>query len=98
MPQSPPLDDPPPLAARRKRLIFRAWHRGTKEADIILGSFAERHAEDWGDADLAWFEALLEEADQDVLAWVLGRQPVPERFDTPLMNALQALDYLPREG
>jgi len=88
-------DTPPDLVARRKRLIFRAWHRGTKEADLILGHFVERHVSGWGHEEIAWAERLLTEADADILDWVVGRKPVPAAYDTEIMRAMQALDYLP---
>ena len=58
--------------ARLKRLAFRASHRGTKEADILIGGFAEAHAANWNETELAWFEALLEEEDVDIMAWAIG--------------------------
>ncbi len=80
---------------RKKRLRFRAWHRGTKEADIILGNFADKFLGRLTDAELDWFERLLEEKEQDVLDWLFGRQPVPEIYDTPLMKRIKLLDYIP---
>lgn len=81
-----------------KRLGFRAWHRGTREADYLIGGFFDRHSPEWGEAELTWFEALLVEDDVDVMAWALGTQPVPEAYDGPLMKAMQALDYVPLPG
>jgi len=83
------------LEALRKRLIFRAWHRGAKEADLILGRFVERHVAGWGHEEIAWAERLFTEADADILDWVMGRKPVPAAYDTEIMRAMQALDYLP---
>jgi antitoxin CptB len=80
---------------RLKRLRFRAWHRGTKEADLLIGGFCDRHAAGWGEADIAWFEALLEEDDVNILAWAIGTQAPPPRYDGPLMVALRKLDYIP---
>lgn len=88
----------PDLASRRKRLVFRAEHRGTKEADMILGGFVRRHVDDWDHAHIAWFETLLEEPDRDILAWIMRAEPAPEPFDTPLMRAMQALDYVTPDG
>lgn len=88
-------DTPPDLDVRRKRLIFRAWHRGTKEADLILGHFVERHVSGWGHEEIAWTEGLFIEADADILDWIMGRKPVPAAYDTDIMRAMQALDYLP---
>ncbi len=76
--------------ARLKKLKLRAWRRGFKEADLILGPFADKHVPDFTEAELDWFEALLNEADQDVYAWILDRMPIPAQFDGPLMNKLKA--------
>lgn len=60
----------------------------------MLGGFFDRHQANWTEADLAWFEALLDEDEVDVMAWALGRAAVPEKFAGPLMQALQRLDYV----
>lgn len=87
---APMLDDPTP-----KRLRWRAHHRGTKEADRMIGGFFDAHHQQWDAAQLALFEALLEEQDVDIMAWAIGTQPVPERFQGAMMTAMQRLDYLP---
>ena len=84
------------LATRKRRLQFRAWHRGTKEADILIGSFFDREQSAWGEAEVDWYEALMEEDDVDVMAWAIGTQPAPARYQGPIMAALQRLDYLPK--
>ena len=86
--------DAPALARRIARAKFRAWHRGTREADLMIGGFFERHHAAWDEAALAWFEALLDEDDVDVMAWALDAQPAPDRFAGPHMQALQKLDYV----
>jgi antitoxin CptB len=80
--------------ARFKRIRFRAWHRGTREADYMIGCFFDRYGRDWGEAELAWFEELLEEQDVDIMAWALGTVAVPENFGGPLMDAMKKLDYV----
>lgn len=82
------------LAPRLSRARFRAWHRGTREADYMLGGFFDRHHANWDEPDLAWFEALLEEEDVDAMAWALQTRPAPEQFAGPLLLALQKLDYV----
>ena len=57
---------------RLAALKFRAWHRGTREADYMIGGFFDRYHATWGEAEVAWFEALIEEDDVDIMAWVLG--------------------------
>ncbi|KWV95814.1 succinate dehydrogenase assembly factor 2 [Erythrobacter sp. AP23] len=82
------------LEGRKQRAKFRAWHRGTREADFMIGGFFDRYHADWGEAELAWFEALLEEDDVDVMAWAMKTQPAPPRFEGDLMRAMQELDYV----
>lgn len=80
---------------RLKRLRFRAWHRGTKEADLMIGGYFDRHAANWDEERIALFEALLEEQDVDIMAWALGAQPVPPRWQGTMMEELKRLDYVP---
>jgi antitoxin CptB len=83
------------LDARRRRLCYRAWHRGTKEADIMIGSFCDRYVGHWDTAAIDWFEALLEEQDVDIMAWAMGTATAPDRFQGPLLDDLRALDFMP---
>lgn len=80
---------------RLKRLRFRAWHRGTKEADLLIGGFFDRHHEGWSADEIALFETLLEEQDVDIMAWAMGTQPVPAQYRGTLMQALETLNYIP---
>jgi len=84
----------PELPPRIARIRFRAWHRGTREADYMIGCYFDRFHGDWSVEDVQWFEDLLEEEDHDILAWALKTQDVPARFDGPLMARMQALDYV----
>lgn len=79
---------------RLKRLKFRSSHRGTREADMMIGDFYDAYGQGWGDAEIGWFEAFLEEQDVDIMAWALGTQPVPEQWRGDLMTAFCRLDYL----
>lgn len=79
---------------RLKRLKYRAEHRGTREADMMVGGFFAQHSATWGDAECAWFEAFLDEQDVDIIAWALGVQPVPPQWQGAMMTALQRLDYI----
>ena len=79
---------------RLKRLRYRAWHRGTREADMLVGGFFDSHHESWGEAELAWFERLLEEQDVDILGWALGTAAAPERFEGPMLRALRNPNYI----
>ncbi|WP_213979469.1 succinate dehydrogenase assembly factor 2 [Sphingomonas sp. dw_22] len=80
---------------RLKRLRFRAWHRGVKEADLLIGGFFDRYSADWGPEEIALFEELLEEQDVDIMAWAMGIEPAPERYAGTVMNALKTLNYVP---
>ena len=77
-----------------KALRYRAWHRGTREADMMIGGFFEAHRDSWDEATRDLFAALLDETDVDIMAWAIGTQAVPERFAGPMMEAMQRLDYL----
>lgn len=79
---------------RLRRLKFRAWHRGTREADYMIGGFFDRYHTTWGEAEIAWFEALLDEDDVDIMGWALGTQAVPEEYRGALMDAFRKLDYV----
>jgi antitoxin CptB len=79
---------------RLKRIRFRAWHRGTREADYMIGGFFDRYSREWGEAELVWFEALIEEDDVDIMAWALGTLEVPEAYRGAMMTAMQRLDYV----
>ena len=63
--------------ARRKRISFRSWHRGTQEADLVLGRFADRHLATMDDQASTEFEAVLEVPEPDLLAWYMGQADVP---------------------
>lgn len=70
--------------ARLKRMRMRAWRRGTKEMDLVLGPWADAHLDGLSPDRLALFDALLQENDQDLLPWILGQAPAPTRFDALL--------------
>jgi antitoxin CptB len=82
------------LAERLKRLQFRAWHRGTREADYMIGGFFDRYAAAWSETEVAWFEALIEEDDVDIMAWALGTLEVPEEYRGVQMELMRKLDYV----
>ena len=77
-----------------RALKYRAEHRGTREADMLIGGFFEAHHENWGGHDRALFAALLMETDVDIMAWAIGTQAPPERFAGPMMDALRKLDFI----
>jgi len=77
-----------------KRLHWRAHHRGTREADMLVGGFFDARHESWSEDERALFAAMLEEQDVDILAWAHGAAEPPERFAGPMTEALQTLDYV----
>ena len=87
---APMLPDP-----ELKRLSWRAHHRGTKEADLMIGGFFDAHHQQWGAQERATFAAMLEEQDVDIMAWAIGTAQAPERFAGPMLEALKKLDYIP---
>ncbi len=78
---------------RRKRLLYRAWHRGTREADLFLGAFAEAHLADFDRDKLDAFEALLEVPDADLFDWITGRAAPPPESDGEVARLLLAFRY-----
>lgn len=78
---------------RLKKIGFRAWHRGFREADLILGAFADLRLPTMGTAELDSFEALLEQEDHDIYDWIVGRLPTPTEFDNAIMNEIKAFRF-----
>lgn len=79
---------------RLRRLKFRAWHRGTREADMMLGGFFDARSANWSEEEIAWYEVLLEEQDVDIMGWAMGTIPIPDRFRHPMMDDLCKLDFI----
>ena len=79
---------------RLKRLRFRAWHRGTREADLMIGGFFDAHHASWSAAELDWYETLLEEQDVDIMGWAIGSIPCPPQWESAMMQAMRALNYV----
>ena len=86
---------PMPSDADLKRLHWRAHHRGTKEADLLIGGFFDAHHASWSADERALFEEMLGEQDVDIMAWAHGTAQPPERFAGPMTRALRKLDYVP---
>ncbi|MEN9894972.1 MAG: hypothetical protein RIR97_824 [Pseudomonadota bacterium] len=72
------------LSPRRRRILFRAWHRGIREMDLVFGQFADAEIADLPEPDLDELERIMDEQDQDLMRWVIGAEPVPDQFNTPL--------------
>jgi antitoxin CptB len=78
------------LDPRRRRALYRARHRGTREMDFILGRFADAEIEGLSEADLDLFERLIEAPDTDLYEWVTGRTEAPPDHDTEMFRRLCA--------
>ncbi len=74
------------LDSRRRRVLYRATHRGTHEADLLIGGFVSRRIAAFSDAELDLLEAFLELPDVDLVDWLTGRRAVPAEADTPLLR------------
>jgi len=75
---------------RRKRILYRATHRGTKEADFVVGGFFREHTAALPDGKLDEADALLDVLDLDLMDWLMGRQPVPDTWSGTLFDDLLA--------
>ena len=78
------------LDAPRRRLLFRAWHRGMREVDLITGRFADAHIATLSEAEITEFERLMDVPEPDLLAWVMGSVPTPPAYDTALFRRMCA--------
>jgi antitoxin CptB len=78
------------LDKRRRRLLFRAWRRGVREMDLIVGRFADATIDKFDDTALDQFEQLIEVPNAELYAWIVGKQTVPAQHDTPVLRQLIA--------
>ena len=77
------------LTNKRKRLIFRSEHRGTKEMDLLLGSFARRHIESFCEHELELYDAILQENDPNLYNWITGKEEVPANINNAVFERLK---------
>ena len=78
------------MTIRRKKLLFRSWHRGTRELDLIFGSFADAAIETLDERELDDYERLLNLPDTDLMDWMLIGKPVPADIDSALVRRILA--------
>jgi antitoxin CptB len=83
------------LDERRRRILFRAWRRGMREMDLVMGQFADANLPTMSETELDEFERLMEAPDPQLLGWITGETPTPPVHDTPLFARLAAA---PREA
>lgn len=86
--ESREVERPESVENWRKRLTFRAWHRGTREMDLLIGSFAERYIGGFGPEDLEIFEEVLVNNDPDVYDWITGRKNPPPELKSRVLDLL----------
>jgi len=86
------------LDERRRKLKFRAWRRGFREMDLLMGTFADQHLADMSDEYLSEFERLLATPDWEVFAWIVGQKPVPGNYKSELLNEIMAFRYEAQAG
>lgn len=85
------------LDERRRRILYRCWHRGIREMDLILGQFAEQEISGFDEAELDELERIMSAEDQDLISWINGAKPVPEEMKTPMFARIAAVrpDFAP---
>ncbi|HET9902412.1 MAG TPA: succinate dehydrogenase assembly factor 2 [Xanthobacteraceae bacterium] len=74
------------LDLRRRKVLFRSWHRGTREMDLVMGRFLDTVLPALSEAELAEVEAWIELPDPLLYAWITGEERVPAQYDTPLFR------------
>lgn len=86
------------LDERRRKLKFRAWRRGFREMDLLMGSFADAHLAGMSEDDLSEFERLLSTPDWEVYAWLIGQKNVPPNFQSELLTRMMTFRYEAHAG
>ena len=81
------------LEPRRRRILYRAWHRGMREMDLIMGRFADAEIGTMSGAELDVFEHLIEAQDRDLLSWITGEAETPENYLSPLFLRLKEFHH-----
>ena len=83
------MSSPSPSDTRRRRLLFRATHRGTHETDLLIGGFVEKRSHTLTDAEMDALEEIMELPDVDLADWLTGRLPIPPDADSPMLRAMK---------
>lgn len=76
------------IGTKRKRLIYRSWHRGTREMDLLMGSFADEYVPAFSADELTQYEDILGYSDPDLYNWISGREECPANLTGPVMDKL----------
>ncbi|MCZ6773660.1 MAG: succinate dehydrogenase assembly factor 2 [Proteobacteria bacterium] len=77
------------VKTQRKRLLFRSWHLGTRELDLVLGPFADTHLAAMSPDQLDRYESLLSSSHPEIFRWIKGEQPVPETVGFDLAELIK---------
>ena len=85
------------LDPRRRKLVYRACHRGTKEMDLVLGGYVQKVIAELSEPELDELEAIIALPDPSLSNWLTGREPVPPEFDTKLMASILSFSYIPAD-
>ncbi len=83
---------------RRDRLRFRSWHRGTREMDLLLGSFADAYIYAFSEAEVDQYEAILEQNDPDLYNWITASEAVPEANNSDVMRKLCTHSFVSKQA
>jgi antitoxin CptB len=78
------------LDARQRRILFRSWHRGMREMDLVLGRFVDAEIARLSESELDDYERLLEAQDRDVFSWLTSEAEIPSLYDTPVLRKIRA--------
>ena len=85
------------LDIRRRKALFRSWHRGTREMDLVLGRFADAEIDKLDETEMDDFEMLMEAIDRDLFQWLTGEVEVPADYDTGIFRRIKAFYDIPVE-
>ncbi len=78
------------LDPRRRKALFRSWHRGTREMDLVLGRFADAEIDKLSDEEMTIYEHLMEAPDRDLFTWLTGSVETPTNYDTPVFRRIRS--------
>jgi antitoxin CptB len=78
------------LDPRRRKILYRCWHRGMREVDLLLGQFADARIQHLSEAELDQLETFMEAQDADIFSWFAGSKPVDPAFDAPIFETIRA--------
>ncbi|KAA0970443.1 succinate dehydrogenase assembly factor 2 [Aureimonas fodinaquatilis] len=85
------------LDSRRRKVLFRSWHRGTREMDLVLGRFADAEIDKLTDDELTIYEHLIDAPDRQLFSWLTGTEETPEEYDTDIFARIRDFYTLPEE-